>query len=99
MPGDPSTAAPSPERPEWRIVVVPQAEKDLKRLPPSMQSRVRTAVDALIPWPGRGDFRNLQGLDEWRLLVGDWRVRFAPDFAARAIVVLRVLPRGSAYRD
>jgi mRNA-degrading endonuclease RelE of RelBE toxin-antitoxin system len=34
---------------------------------------------------------------EWRLRVGDWRVRFAFDDQQRVIVVLRVLPRGRAY--
>jgi mRNA-degrading endonuclease RelE of RelBE toxin-antitoxin system len=33
------------------------------------------------------------------LRVGDWRVRFGYDFAERTILVLRVLPRGRAYRD
>jgi mRNA-degrading endonuclease RelE of RelBE toxin-antitoxin system len=35
---------------------------------------------------------------EWRLRVGDWRVRFTFDDEQRVIVVLRVLPRGRAYR-
>jgi mRNA interferase RelE/StbE len=47
-----------------------------------------------------GDIRKLQGSDnEWRLRVGEWRVRFAPDNDRREIVILRVLPRGRAYRD
>jgi len=36
---------------------------------------------------------------EWRLRTGDWRVRVAYDFDARIIRVLRVLPRGRAFRD
>jgi mRNA-degrading endonuclease RelE of RelBE toxin-antitoxin system len=39
------------------------------------------------------------GAQEWRLRVGDWRVRFDRDDEAQAIVVLRVLPRGRAYRE
>jgi mRNA-degrading endonuclease RelE of RelBE toxin-antitoxin system len=41
----------------------------------------------------------LQGSDELRLRVGDWRAHLRVDPAARTIVVLRVLPRGRAYRD
>jgi len=41
--------------------------------------------------------RKLTGLEEWRLRVGDWRVRFIRDDAARVIYVTRVLPRGRAY--
>ena len=36
---------------------------------------------------------------QWRLRVGDWRVRFSRDPGSRTILVLRVLPRGRAYRD
>ncbi len=36
---------------------------------------------------------------EWRLRVGDWRVRFTREQASRTVYVLRVLPRGRAYRD
>ena len=64
-----------------------------------MLNRIRNGIDELIPWPGKGDFRRLAGLPEWRLRVGDWRVRFAVDADAAAVVILRVLPRGSAYRD
>jgi mRNA-degrading endonuclease RelE of RelBE toxin-antitoxin system len=35
--------------------------------------------------------------DEWRLTVGDWRVRFTRD-DEQLVHVLRVLPRGRAYR-
>jgi mRNA-degrading endonuclease RelE of RelBE toxin-antitoxin system len=37
--------------------------------------------------------------EEWRLRVGDWRDRFQYDTETMTIVVLRVLPRGRAYRD
>lgn len=49
--------------------------------------------------PTQGDVRKLQGKpDEWRLCVGGWRIRFAFDGGTRSIVILRVLPRGRAYR-
>ena len=37
------------------------------------------------------DVRRLQGSDEWRLRVGDWRVRLRLDFDVRTVVVVRVL--------
>jgi len=42
----------------------------------------------------------LQGAEDiWRLRVGDWRVRFTPDFTDKTIIILRILPRGRVYRD
>ena len=43
------------------------------------------------------DVRRLKGSDEWRLRVGDWRLRLRLDFDNRTISVVRVLPRGRAY--
>ena len=84
----------------WRVNVSGRAERDLKRLPARDQARVRAAIDALEAGPGTGDIRKLRGKDnEWRLRVGDWRVRFRPDFQQGVIYILHVRPRGEAYRD
>ena len=48
---------------------------------------------------GKGDVTRLQGGNELRLRVGDWRVRFQLDYEAQVLEVLRVLPRGRAYRS
>lgn len=41
----------------------------------------------------------LVGRDDRRLRVGDWRVLYRVDVAAAELTILRVLPRGRAYRD
>ena len=84
---------------DWRIVISPRAERELKRLTPADRGRVRAALDALNTFPSRGDFRKLAGREnQWRLRVGNWRVLFHPNFQDRVVVVLRVLPRSQAYR-
>ena len=83
----------------WRIVVTSRAERDLKGLSARDQGRIRAGIDSLTEFPTKGDLSKLQGRDnEWRLRVGGWRVRFELDRADRIIVVLRILPRGRAYR-
>ena len=44
-----------------------------------------------------GDIKRLQGSHEYRLRVGDWRVRFERDDQHLIITIVRVLPRGRAY--
>ena len=84
----------------WRIVVTPQAERELKKLGSGDREWLRQALDALVAFPDRGDVRKLRGkASEWRLRVRDFRVRFRPDFKSRVIVVLRVLSRDRAYRE
>jgi len=77
----------------------PRAEKDLARLDGKLQRRVVEAVRALAETE-RGDVVRLIGVEppEFRLRVGDLRVRFRIDRATAALVVLRVLPRDRAYR-
>jgi mRNA interferase RelE/StbE len=84
----------------WQYVLAPRALRDLERLDQALRRRVFTALDRLAA-TGQGDVKRLRGIDppEWRLRVGDWRVRFAYDFQTRTMSILRVLPRGRAYRD
>ena len=81
------------------VVFAVQAERDLFRLPPAERERVEAALDRLA-LTERGDVRPLvDSPGEYRLRVGDIRVRFTVNRAASTIVLLRVLPRGRAYRD
>lgn len=73
--------------------------RKLARGNPAMARRVGAAV-ARLAETGQGDLLKLQGTSgERRLRVGDWRVRLLLDDEAQTLLVLRVLPRGSAYRD
>ena len=75
-----------------------RARRDLQRLDPPVQRRIIDALDRLTGDSPAGDVVKLTGLeDEWRLRVGGWRVRFQRD-SSGVIHVVRVLPRGRAYR-
>lgn len=74
-----------------------RARRDIGRLDRPVRERVIEALDRLVGDPPQGDVVKLTGVeDEWRLRVGDWRVRFTRDEAG-IVQVLRVLPRGRAY--
>ncbi len=79
---------------EW----MPAAERDLRRLEAPTRERIRQAVYRLAD-TGQGDVQRVQGTaDEWRLRVGDWRIRFRYVPGTQTLQVLRVRPRGEAYR-
>lgn len=82
----------------WSYAVTPQARRDLRRLDPPVKRRIVDALDRFVEDPFAADIRKLNPV-EWRLRIGDWRVRFTFDDERRLIVVLRVLPRGRAYRN
>lgn len=78
-------------------VFTARARRDFKRLDAPVQRRITDALDRLVGDPPAGDVVRLAGAaDEWRLRVGDWRVRFTRE--SGIVYVLRVLPRGRAYR-
>lgn len=84
---------------DWTVQLTGPARRDLRRLDPPVQRRVRAALDQLQDDPTAGDIRKLTGSDQWRLRVGDWRIRFLRDDEHELITVIRILPRGRAYRD
>lgn len=79
----------------WRIVVTAAARKSLRRLSRPDRERIVRAIDALPA----GDVRPMVGLpDEWRLRVGEWRVRYRRDDVAHLLTILVVAPRGDVYK-
>lgn len=81
-----------------RLVWTERSADDLQHLDAQTRDRILKAVQRLAE-TGQGDVRRLEGPErEWRLRVGDWRVRFTHDVDQQTITVLRVLPRGRAYR-
>jgi mRNA-degrading endonuclease RelE of RelBE toxin-antitoxin system len=69
----------------------------MDRLDPPVRRRIYAALGQLAADDPRVQVRKLDALSEWRIRVGDWRVRLIRDIDARLIVVQRVLPRGRAY--
>ena len=83
----------------WRVDYAPRASRDLHRLDPPVRARVLAAIEQLLDEPAEArGVRRLTGRPELRLRVGDWRVIFQLEPKDRVLLVLRVLPRGRAYR-
>ena len=86
--------------PPVRYAFARQADRDVARLAPGDQQRILAALDRYIGDPRTGDVKKLSGMEnQYRLRVGNLRVRFSYADNGRTLVVTRVLPRGQAYRD
>jgi mRNA interferase RelE/StbE len=83
----------------WTVVLTTRAERDLRRLDPPIAKRILEALERFAD-TGQGNLRRISGsyLQEWRLRVGDWRVRFRRDDVQHLLIVLHIRPRGEAYR-
>lgn len=83
----------------WEVVLTDAAMRDLRRMDKKVAERVIRALERPAE-TGHGDVARLTADDlEWRLRVGDWRVRFVFDYETHTITVLHIRHRGSAYRD
>ncbi|MGC2465079.1 MAG: type II toxin-antitoxin system RelE/ParE family toxin [Candidatus Acidiferrum sp.] len=79
-----------------RIVWTEPAKADVRRLDKPTAMRILAALHRFAD-SGEGDVKTLQGREELRLRIGDYRLFFVCP-AADTIEVRRVLHRREAYR-
>ena len=83
----------------YRVELAPAAQRQLRRLPPGVGASLRGPILALGLDPRPAGVQKLEGSAFSRLRVGELRMVFAIDDAARLVVVLRVARRSeSTYR-
>ena len=81
---------------EWRR----RALADLAALEPRTRRRVVDSIERMAADRRRDDLKKLQGRnDEWRMRVGDWRVRLNLNYSDNILTVLRVRHRREVYRE
>jgi len=80
----------------YEIRYHPTLQKVLARLDAATYRRILEAIDTLKENPYRG--KKLQGVDvgQWRLRVGDYRIRY--DIAEDLVFILRIGHRREVYR-
>lgn len=69
-------------------------------MPDGIARRLRLELDRVAAGPSayRGDWKPLQGSAYWRLRVGDWRAICDVRDAELVLLVLKIAPRGDAYK-
>ena len=86
-------------RGEHGVELAPAAQRQLRRLPPGDGARLRGPILALGLAPRPPGAVKLADSDFWRLRVGDLRIVYLVDDAARLVVILKVARRSeSTYR-
>lgn len=82
-----------------RLVILPRANRDLRRLPRNMADRVAAAVRSLTENPRPPGCLLVKGEQPptWRIRVGDWRVFYEIDDEAGVVTTVGVRRRDQAY--
>lgn len=84
---------------DYAVEIKPSARKELEALPDNMLTRVVQRLQSLQRNPKPAGVKKLKGYkDQWRIRVGDWRVLYIIDDAARLVSITRVAHRREVYR-
>jgi mRNA interferase RelE/StbE len=82
----------------YSVEVKPHARKELEALPDHVLTRVVGKIESLGHVPRPTGSKKLKGYrDQWRVRVGDWRVVYVIDDAAKLIGVTRMAHRREVY--
>jgi mRNA interferase RelE/StbE len=83
----------------FRIEYSREAIKALMRMPRNTADRIKAKIDGLAvdPYAPNNNVKRLQGSDDYRLRVGDWRVIYSLRDEQLVVEVVKVRPRGGAY--
>ncbi len=83
----------------YRLELSPRAIRDLKKLPPQVQVRLKGHIDALAANPRpRGISKLKNDVNAYRIRVGDYRVLFEIHDPVLLVIVLKIADRKEAYR-
>jgi mRNA interferase RelE/StbE len=81
------------------ILLESRAQRDLRRLPEVVSRRVIRAIRGLAENPRPVGCRKItSSRDDWRIRVGDYRIIYEIDDAAKVVRVMYVRHRREAYR-
>lgn len=84
----------------YRVLETSAAQKALRKMQPQWADRIRGKIAeiATSPYDTHNNVTKLQGRNGYRLRVGDWRVLYELHDGELVLLMVDVLPRGSAYR-
>ncbi len=88
--------------PEWYIGLTNEFTKAISKIDKKLQGRVLEALGKIVKAPivsSGNTIKPLTGNKKglWRYRIGDFRLVYQPDLTKKHILMLTVLPRGSAY--
>jgi mRNA interferase RelE/StbE len=83
---------------EYTLAIMPSAARELDALDEAVFARIDRKIAQLAQHPRPAGCKKLKGYkDLWRIRVGDWRVVYIINDAARLVSITRVAHRREVY--
>jgi len=86
-----------PDVPRYQLVISHRFRRDLRRLDAEAHRRVLEVLDQLQENPYQGGQLINVDIGQWRIRVGDYRIRY--DIDGERVLLYRVRHRKDIYRD
>ncbi len=84
---------------EYRVLVLPRAQREIKSLPLQTRKRVSEAIDSLEQNPRPSGVKKLKGAEDlYRLRVGDFRIIYAIHDQELLVIVINLGHRRDVYQ-
>jgi len=82
----------------YALEIKQSAQKELDALNDALFTRIDRKILALADNPRPLGCKKLRGYkDQWRVRIGDWRVLYIIDDAARFVIITRIAHRREVY--
>jgi len=83
---------------KYSLEIKRSAQKELDALDETLFTRIDRKIVALADSPRPAGCKKLKGYkDQWRLRVGNWRVLYIIDDAAKLVTITRIAHRREVY--
>lgn len=83
----------------YTVQIARRAAKALQSIDARQRRRIEAAIAALAEDPRPAGVKRLQGVDAYRIRIGDYRVVYDVEDAVRIVAVTNVGHRRSIYRE
>ena len=85
------------KKPEYTVLILPSAQKQLSKLPNSVASRIEDKILELEGDPRPPGCKKLRGRDAWRIRIGDYRAIYEIHDGKLIVTVITIGHRREVY--
>jgi mRNA interferase RelE/StbE len=85
------------KKPEYTVLILPSAQKQLSKLPNAMASRIEDKLLELEADPRPPGCKKLRGRDAWRVRIGDYRAIYEIHDGKLIVTVITIGHRREVY--
>jgi mRNA interferase RelE/StbE len=85
------------KKPEYTVLILPSAQKQLSKLPNAIASRIEDKMMELGDDPRPPGCKKLKGREAWRIRIGDYRVIYEINDGRLIVTVITIGHRREIY--